>query len=146
MRTVTTYFISGPTSTGKTSYVFTKYKMENVYDWSPALRKGLWFDGYNGEKVLLIDEFCLQDVPVPYLLRLLDNYPMDLQVKNGMTSACWDTVILISNLDPEAALPALLLDPEVRKAIFHRISYIGVKASQEAPVVLQPNRPSRMFP
>lgn len=63
--------------------------------------KPLWFDGYCGEKTLLIDDFC-GGIEYLQLLRLLDGYRMQCPVKGGSTWACWDTVYITSNTPPDA--------------------------------------------
>lgn len=59
-----------------------------------------WFDGYEGEQCLLIDEFYGQ-MPWNELLRILDRYPLRLAVKGGFTYAAWTKVIITSNKSPQ---------------------------------------------
>lgn len=60
---------------------------------------GIWFDGYESQKVWILDDFTGW-IPLALLLRLLDGYPMRLPVKGGHTYAAWDTVIITSNIPP----------------------------------------------
>lgn len=80
----------GPAGCGKTrraydegAYVFDDY--ENG-----------WWDGYMGEKVLLIDEFY-GGIQYSKLLKLLDGYQHRLKVKGGFTYAAWTKVYITSN-------------------------------------------------
>lgn len=57
-----------------------------------------WFDGYTGEKVLIIDEYSNQ-VPITRMLSLLDGYQLRLAVKGGFTYANWTKIIITTNLD-----------------------------------------------
>lgn len=56
-----------------------------------------WFDGYDGEDTLIIDEYANQ-VPITKLLSLLDGYQLRLPVKGGFTYANWTKVYITTNL------------------------------------------------
>lgn len=60
----------------------------------------IWFDGYNGEGTLIIDDFygwC----PHSMLLRILDMYPFRCPIKGAFTWAAWTQVIITSNKHPK---------------------------------------------
>lgn len=88
----------GPTGTGKTRFVF-----DQVSDWDELFvfdaDNHPWFDGYNGQRVVLIEEFRGQ-IPYARLLRILDGYPVDLPVKNSMVSWSPTTIYFTSPLTP----------------------------------------------
>lgn len=56
-----------------------------------------WFDGYEGQSILVIDEYS-NDVKISRLLRLLDGHQLRLPVKGGHTYANWKTVVITTNL------------------------------------------------
>lgn len=56
-----------------------------------------WWNGYDDEKILIIDEYS-NDVPITTLLSLLDGYQKRLEVKGGFTYANWEKVIITTNL------------------------------------------------
>lgn len=87
--------ISGPTNTYKTSSVFTASDPEDTFliDGSDLQ----WWDGYNGEKTLIIDEYN-NDVKITQLLKLLDKFPKRLSIKGGFTYANWTEVYITTNL------------------------------------------------
>lgn len=58
-----------------------------------------WWDGYDGEKIILFDDFY-GGIKWSYFLRLLDGYQCRLKVKGGFTYAKWDTVYITSNKHP----------------------------------------------
>lgn len=60
-----------------------------------------WFDGYNGEKVLIIDEYDSQ-IKLTRLLNILDGYKLRLPIKGSFTWANWTKVYITSNLSPYA--------------------------------------------
>lgn len=59
-----------------------------------------WWDGYNGETELVIDDYD-SGVPCVRLLNLLDGHPCRLPVKGGFRWALWTKVIVTSNYPPE---------------------------------------------
>lgn len=60
----------------------------------------LWFDGYDGQSVLIIDDFSGW-IKYRFLLRLLDGYQVRLEVKGSHTWAAWTEVYITSNVPPE---------------------------------------------
>jgi len=82
--------IVGPTRIGK-SYaahalfpsLYTPYYGNN----------GVWWDGYAGEKTVLIDEFRGQ-MPLQKTLQTLDRYPFRLETKGGSLPAMYTLVFV----------------------------------------------------
>lgn len=94
------YLIWGVTGSGKSRYVWDMWG-EEVY--SLASQKPVWFDGYDGQKVLLIDEFeGVLEFGREKLLKVLDIYPYLAPVKGGHVYAQWDKIYITSNNDLEA--------------------------------------------
>lgn len=60
----------------------------------------LWWDGYEGEKTLLIDDFY-GNIKYSKILHILDGYKLRLPIKGGFTYANWNKVIITSNKPPE---------------------------------------------
>lgn len=89
----------GKAGVGKTRYVLEKHGMDNVYIVDCGGDSKFLFNGYDNEKVLLIDDFNGW-IQYTYLLRILDIYPLKLNVKNGIKYALWDTVYITSNAKP----------------------------------------------
>jgi len=93
------YYIEGETGTGKTSYVLDKYGDENVYIMSDYPESSLGkerFDGYEGEKVILFEEFR-SDIPLKRMLRYLDIYFCELPARYGNKVAQYTKVYITSN-------------------------------------------------
>lgn len=67
----------------------------------------VWFDGYDGQQTLLIEEIDKTGIDFGYLLQLLDGYPMLLQTKGAFVCKNWNKVILTSNNDPKTWFPEL---------------------------------------
>ncbi len=66
----------------------------------PGADKQLWFDGYDANETLLLDDFYGW-VKYYYLLRLLDRYKMMLPVKGVFVPAMYKRVIITSNRHPD---------------------------------------------
>jgi len=69
----------GSTGLGKTRWIWEKYGVENVY--TPTSYK--WWEGYDGHKIVLIDEFRGDWCKFGELLRLTDRYPYTVETKGG---------------------------------------------------------------
>jgi len=88
--------IIGKPGLGKTRYVMDKHGDEKVYK-IEFKDNSIWFDGYTGQDVLLIDEYEGQ-LNYTQLLNLLDIYKLRLPVKGGFTFANWTHVYITSNI------------------------------------------------
>ena len=86
----------GDAGAGKTRYVHDTHG-EDVYVFDDY-RNG-WWDGYNGQKVLLIDEFY-GNIAYATFLKLLDGYQIRLNIKGDFTYAQWTTIYITSNKHP----------------------------------------------
>lgn len=102
-RNVKTFVYWGGAGTGKTSSVIKKYGQNNVYTLDKS-KNEVWFDGYDQEKVLLIDDFYGW-IPWGQLLRLTEGNQVKLQVKCHFTYANWDKVYITSNKPYEEWYP-----------------------------------------
>lgn len=95
----------GPTGTGKTRTVYSRDP--NVFVLSMPDRRGdmVWWDGYVRQKGILLDDYE-GEIPYRQLLRILDGYPMQLQVKGSFVTKNWSHVYITSNLPVEDWYPA----------------------------------------
>ena len=79
------YYIEGPTGIGKTYGIFERFP--DAYRPIVSGDK-VWFDGYDGQETLLLDELR-GNIKMSMLLQLLDPYPLKVEVKGGMVPAKW---------------------------------------------------------
>lgn len=93
-RAVTVLVYLGGTGTGKTRLA------TSGSDWF-ICDDTRWFDMYQGESTLILDDFDGKNCPFRWLLRILDGYTLRLPVKGGFTWARWVKVIITSNVDIE---------------------------------------------
>lgn len=92
-REVKTTLHTGPTGCGKTRTAMAS--AERVYKIQGDQLK--WWDGYEGEDTIVIDEYS-NDVKVTTLLSFLDGYKLRLPIKGGFTYARWTKVHITTNL------------------------------------------------
>jgi len=84
----------GVTETGKTRTVYDC--LSDVYSVFDTMN--CWFDGYTGQKNVLLDECGPGMFNHNFLKRLLDRYPMTVPVKGGSVAWSAETIILTSNV------------------------------------------------
>ena len=90
-------WIVGETGTGKTRSATDRYP--DAYIKEPT---SIWWDGYNGEEVVIIDDFDKFQVKQGGdMKRWLDRYPFQAQFKGGMEKIRPRRVIVTSQYTPE---------------------------------------------
>jgi len=95
---VKSFWIYGETGTGKSHCVETKFP--DCYKKSMDDLK--WFDGYNGEDVIYLEDFDIYQVKWGGMLkRLADKWPMQASIKGSMKYIRPKIVIVTSNYTPE---------------------------------------------
>lgn len=100
----------GLPGSGKSRWAFETYPKAYVYAGSPGC---LWFDNYNYEDTIVIDDFrgnkvvgadmCKPTIDFSYLLRLLDRYPMQVPVKGGYKWLAATRFVITCPFSPEDA-------------------------------------------
>lgn len=98
-RDIKVFYIWGDTGVGKTRYVYDTWQAINIfkvtnYDQHP-------FDGYEGQDILLLDEFR-ESFPLQYMLNLTDRYPLRLPRRYEDAQACFTKVYIVSNWSLES--------------------------------------------
>lgn len=88
-------YIWGKTGTGKTRSVMEKDSYSGVYRVTDYTHP---FDAYQGEDVLLLDEYN-SNFKLRELLNYLDGYPLMLPCRYANRVACYTKVYIISNLN-----------------------------------------------
>ena len=90
--------IHGETGSGKSMFVSNLFgsDTDNKVFWK---RKGVWWDGYKGQDIVVIDEFYGW-IPFDEMLRLLDRYPLTVETKGGCQNFNSKIVFITSNKHP----------------------------------------------
>ncbi len=91
----------GPTGSGKTRMVKDKWRSKGYFD-MPISNGTLWFDGYDGEHRVLIDDFGgrTSKISLVNTLRILDRYVVLVPIKNGHVWWNPKRIAITSNIHP----------------------------------------------
>jgi hypothetical protein len=109
----------GPTGTGKTRRVWEFANPDELWI-SPG---GSWFDGYDGHRAVLFDDFDGGWFKITYLLKLLDRYVMPIPIKGGHTWWYPDVIYITTNIEPKDWYPQA--KSEHQKALLRRLTEFG---------------------
>lgn len=109
----------GPTGLGKS---FRAWNQAGLEAFSKDPRTKFW-DGYQGQECVVIDEFR-GDIAVNHLLRWLDCYPVNLEIKGSSTPLRASKFWITSNLHPNQWYPDL--DYETYQALERRLKIIQI--------------------
>ncbi len=74
----------------------------------------LWFDGYDGHDVMVIDEFYGW-IQRSVMCRLCDRYPLHVQTKGGTVPFLARVIVITSNVSPHEWWPKVGLGPMERR-------------------------------
>lgn len=89
----------GPTGVGKTRWVYDNF--EDLYSVPPTKQSGCYWDGYDGQEVVLIDEMYGSRFSYAWLLQLLDRYSFLIPVHGGQVPFTSSRIIMCSNSHPD---------------------------------------------
>jgi hypothetical protein len=115
IRNVRVVTLWGPTGTGKTHRVLTKWP--DIYQVKPG--RDPW-GKYKSEPRIVFDEFDYSKWTIQEMNSYLDKWPCPLPARYFDKTAYWSLVVLISNLDPSTWWP-LEASQELRMSFFRRI-------------------------
>lgn len=104
IRDVKTIWITGLSGVGKSYGVFkycTEYHPHDYY----VLSLRNWWDGYQGQRIVIIDELNEGEIKIQNLLMWLDNYEVTVPVKGSSFPAAWELVLITSNHKPDELYP-----------------------------------------
>jgi len=87
----------GPTGVGKTREACHVPPPGGTY-MKPS---GKWWDGYEQQQRIVIDDFSVESIPFRELLRLLDRYPYQGEVKGGYVKINSPEIYITSEYPPE---------------------------------------------
>lgn len=91
-RSVKVIYVEGKAGSGKTRIAMETYPTAFKADVSE--KTSFPFNGYKGEKVLILDELRPGVFTHVELMQILDGYKLNLNVKYGLIPAMWETVII----------------------------------------------------
>lgn len=88
----------GESGSGKTRYVYDTYGVQNVFCLNP--RGPRWCDGYDGEGVLLIDDYDGRQPSLRYVLMLADGRPTPLKSMGRFVRKHYRKIYITSHASP----------------------------------------------
>lgn len=115
-------YLYGSTGAGKTRGIYERHNPRSIYRVTNyRAARGISFDGYHGQDVLVFEEFSGQ-IPIEDMLNYLDIYPLSLPARYNDKTACYTTVYITSNLPLEKQYRSEQWDrPETWRAFLRRI-------------------------
>lgn len=122
------YILWGDTGTGKTRQVYNRAENESLSVYClqqpPSGSHTIWFSGYTGQEILLIDDFYSW-LPFSWILKLLDRYPMMVPLTTGASvNFTSKTIYITSNQDPREWYPNIDKNSQQWAAFKRRITKI----------------------
>lgn len=120
-RNLKVYYYWGKTGSGKTRTIMERHGYENVYRITNYDHP---FDNYNGQKVILFDEFR-SSLKISDMLIYLDGYPLMLPCRYSDRVALYDTVYFATNIPIEKQYENVqTYEPETYRAFLRRINEV----------------------
>lgn len=133
----------GPTGSGKSRDARIKYWPDmDSYVWNSS--QGAWWDGYQGQKKIILEEFRGQ-MTFGDLLLLLDRHAMRVQIKGGHAQIQAERIVICAPSHPNTWYPNLAQVEGKMAQLYRRLTEIvELKAPEEpegVPVVPLPSVP-----
>jgi len=107
-RPVENWIFWGVTATGKTTDALNEFMdTHHLQPWDyylltkPKAKNNLWFNGYDGQSLLVLDEFDESWMDSDTFKQLTDKWIHLWEVKGGMKHGVWKYVVMTSNYNPE---------------------------------------------
>lgn len=104
----------GRSGTGKSRRAWVEAGLD-AYPKDPRTK---FWDGYRGQEHVVIDEFR-GAIDIGHVLRWLDRYPVNVEIKGSATTLKAKKIWITSNLSPKEWYPGL--DPDTLTALLRRL-------------------------
>nr|WAE42389.1 MAG: replication associated protein [Cressdnaviricota sp.] len=112
-------WIWGPAGCGKTRQVVEKHK--SLWMSGKTLR---WWDGYENQEAVLIDDFRKDFCTYHELLRILDRYPYTVEIKGGTRKLTSKYIYITSCYSPEELFKDRMESKDNIKQLMRRITTV----------------------
>jgi len=101
-RKVKVILLYGNTGLGKTRWVYDNWMKDEQFWRLPAVTSQCWFDGYEGQTHVLLDDFsgAPSKISVNLLLQMVDGYFQRLPTKGGFTGFRATHIAITTNVHP----------------------------------------------
>ena len=123
-RNVETVYLWGASGVGKTRSIYMQFPVNEIFRMTSYRKNQVLFDGYNGEDVLVFEEFH-SSVSIGEMLNYLDIYPLRLLARYSDKIALYSKVFITSNIPLEQQyVDVQRRSPEVWTAFLRRIQKV----------------------
>ncbi|AXQ66612.1 MAG: putative viral replication protein [Cressdnaviricota sp.] len=119
VRKMTNVILWGDSGTGKTTSIEQKHGRENCYVLGNPEGDNKCWNGYDGQKVLILDEYCSW-FPLSVMLTMMDGRPWQCRALCKSMYAKFDHIYITMNDDPRTSLYPNV-EGEKRVAFFRRV-------------------------
>jgi len=130
-------------------FYYIGYTDEIPYDLMVPSKKGdaVWWEGYTGQRVVIIDDFY-GNLDIDTFKRIIDRYPLKVNVKNGSAQFLAERVYITSNTGWRNWWPTDLLsnknnEPAILRRITVEKNFINVYQPANPPVIIINDQPIR---
>lgn len=93
------YWYFGETGTGKTRKAVQLAK-DSEKEWGIIDHMNNFFNGYTGQEFVIFDDFRINTIPYQLLLRLIDRYPITVNIKGSTMPWKAETIIITCPVPP----------------------------------------------
>lgn len=130
------HLLYGDPGSGKTRFAYESSSPSDL--WVSPLGKSGWFDGYEGQPDVLIDDFAgrMSHTSLTDLLRILDRYTLQVPVKGGFVYFNPARIFVTTNYLPESWYDWATRGPQ-RRALARRFTHLHVFNLDSSPRVIQ---------
>lgn len=90
-------WVYGKSGVGKTRWIYDTYSPESIYSKNPDNK---WWDGYEQQQVVLLDDLRQDHFSLTTLLRWFDRYPCSIEIKGGTMELNSPIMIVTSDEGP----------------------------------------------
>lgn len=119
-REVMTYYVYGPTGTGKTHHAL--HQFPTAYLVRGKYMEGKSFDQYQDEDTLILDEWSPLEWPLTLMNSLMDKWKCPLACRYFNKYAHWTRVIITTNFKPEECYVTVFAGQ--KESFKRRLTYI----------------------
>jgi len=127
----TVHWWFGPTGTGKSKRGFESFPEAYV-----KMTGNKWWDGYTGQKEVILDDYRPMMCPFNELLKLLDRYPMRVEAKGSSMEMSATTFLITTCARPEV-LWASKTEENIAQLLRRITSILEFRSYGEEPIVLK---------